>query len=1033
MLVAALSLDHPTATPRDLLIDRLWPDGAPTTARKSLQNHVARLRRALTASVIVTTENGYRLADGVEIDALEITAAVLGPGHVSAWGLPTGRPFGELGSAAPGVAAARRRVVAARTELRLRLARLEPDSSSSFALLERALDEDPYAENAWVELAKTYAEAGRRRDAAQAFSRARQTLGRAGLTVGDGLGDAERLLFAGSPVMPSTGDTAVPGMVVAGSQLRLRDAIVSESTKVPSATVIYGPAGIGKTTVLEHVATGLSAQGIRVIVTRCEAEPVLSLEPIAVVVEDLLERVPSLVEELHDPAPLSLLSPAIASAIGGVRRVLDPERRRLQSAVVRLFNHPDLQPLTIVVDDLHWSTPATRELLGGAVDHARAGGDRLSVVASWRGPRPEAPLGRSESTCIEVLGLQVEEIETAVGAFVDQPTERREIAHRLSDATAGNPLFVREMLRTMAAAPMVGGESSVLPILSTPALVSTLLEARVARLPTAALNAARAAAVLGRGQEIADVLAIAPGGDVEACIEAGIVRVVSRGSTEFDHDLLRRAVLDSLGPARRVELHDLAARAIEASPRSADRVTEIAHHTVEAGALDPLGAAHYARLAAQIHASRAHHIEAADILGRAASVLEETEHWPARRLELVIEAGAALLRAGDPDARATLESALELAGELDDPNLFATATIEFCKLGPTTESGINDPVAVAAIERALERVGDRGLRAQVAGAATMVFSLGGAGSRCRELLEQALLDARADGRPEVLAAVLPFAYMSLSRPEDLARRRGLAEELAQVGSSLRRPDVEWEAYQLRFSNALQSADPALRRDLVEMEALAAAVQGRSRDWQMQYLRASVAQLDGDLVRSEEIITASLEYTDSVAASRIVAAFGVHLLALRALQGRLSELVDELIDISGDQPGVGAWQAALAMAAAEAGRYDIAVESFDRATENELSIIEHDFSFTGALFCLGRTAVVLEDSSRAELILPFIEPWADRWSWVGTTTLGPLGEVTSDCLDLVGRTADATTVRGATASAARRLDAPLYLARLGSPV
>ncbi len=1033
MLLAALSVDHPAATPRDVLIDRLWPEGAPTTARKSLQNHVARLRRALGHGVITTIEDGYRLSDDLKLNVVEIANAASGPGSVP---IPTpaeGLPFAELASAAPGVTEARRRVISARTELRLHLARHEGDSSSSLAFLERAVDEDPYAEHAWLDLAEKYGASGRRRDAAQTFSRARRTLAGAGLAMGDGLGDAERLLLANSPGMPWTSNNGVTAMVVVGSQNRLRDEVVSEANNGPKATVIYGPAGAGKTTVLELVATGLSGRGMQVTATRCEAEPVLPLEPIAVVVENILERAPFLVNELDDPAPLSLLSPAVASIIGRARGIFDPERRRLQSAVVNLLNHPALQPLAILVDDLHWSTATTRALIGAAVDHARTTGAGPSLVASWRGPRPEAPLGTSESTCIEVRGLDVDEIETVLGTLVDLPTERHALAARLHAATAGNPLFVREMIRSFAADPVVGGDFPALLGGPTPALVSTLLAARVGRLSVGAGRAAQAAAVLGRGQETADVLAIAPGGDVEACIDAGILRVASPGSTEFDHDLLRQAVLDSLGPVRRVELHDIAARAIEESPRSADRLTEIAHHTVEAGVLDPLGAAHYATEAAQVHTSRAHHLEAADILGRAASVLEETACWPARRVELVIEAGAALMRAGDPNARTTLESGLELATEVEDPILHAAATIELCKLGPTSESGADDPVAVTAIERALREVGDRGLRARVAAAATMVFSLGGDGARCREMINSALHDARADGRPEVLAAVMPFAYMALSQPEDLDRRRLLAEELAQVGGSLRRPDVEWEASLLRFGNALQSGHATLRDDLARMETLAAVVQERARDWQMEYLRATVAQLDGDLERSEEIITGSLEYTDCVAASRVVAVFGVHLLALRALQGRLPELVDELKNIAADQPGVGAWQGALAMAAAEAGRHDIAAESFDRATEDDLGLIERDFSYTGVLFCLGRAAVVLGDAVRAATILPFIEPWADRWSWVGTTTLGPLGEVAADCFGLVGRAADAAAARDAAMSATRQLGAPLYSARLVGPV
>src|SRR4051794_16302347 len=46
-LLAALVVDAPRVVPTATLIERLWGDRAPTTARTALQVHVNRLRRAL--------------------------------------------------------------------------------------------------------------------------------------------------------------------------------------------------------------------------------------------------------------------------------------------------------------------------------------------------------------------------------------------------------------------------------------------------------------------------------------------------------------------------------------------------------------------------------------------------------------------------------------------------------------------------------------------------------------------------------------------------------------------------------------------------------------------------------------------------------------------------------------------------------------------------------------------------------------------------------------------------------------------------
>lgn len=1009
-LLAALAASHPDPVARDTLIDRLWPDGAPATARKSLHNHVSRLRDVAGADAVETTSDGYRLSPTLEV--------VLDD---------RGAPLTELDRRGPGVEAAKRRLVRERTARRLADADAVDDASTRVALLEVAVEDDPDAEPAWISLAHAYADAGRRREAAHSFTRARRSLSDAGLTPGPELEDAERAFLSGAAAaaVPS-GETA--SARVAPSQLARRDDVVATAVAGPTFVVVHGPAGIGKTTVLELAGPRLAAAGWHVVLSRCEAEPVRPLEPVSVIVEDLLSRVPEIVHELSDPAPLALLGPEISQHLRGESGVRDPERRRLERSVVELLTHPDLQPLAIVIDDLHWSTAATRGFLAAAVRAAAEGGVPFSVLAGWRGARPAELTSEAPTVFVEASGLTEDEIRDLVADHADAMSTARQIAV----ATGGNPLFVRELVRRrddIDLAALLDAEDGIEQV---PASISALLDARVARLSRRAAATIAAAAILGRRQHVADIDMIVGSGDLEECLHEGILRTVAPGVTEFDHDLLRRTVLDSLGPARRIELHDAAARAIESSPSARDRVTEVAHHAVAAGSLDPLGAAHYAQLAASVHTGQANHRQAADILGGAADVLAAAERWPARRAELLVDQGAALLRVGDPDARAVFDAALDLTAGFDDPHLYGRAVVELCRLGPTTESGANDVDAVAAIDRALALVAEPGLLARVAAAATMVHSMGGETQRCRELLELALNAAEADGRPETWAEVLPYSYMTLSEPTDLPQRSEIADRLVEVGAALRRPDVEWEAHQIRFSTSLQLGGPDIRTHLARLETLAAAIQERSREWEMHYLRSTVAQLDGRLEESEAIITASLDFADCVAASRVIAVYGVHLLALRLVAGRSDELLEDLRSLADDQPGVGAWQAGLALAAANGGHEDLARSSFATAIADDLAILDRDFSYTAGLFCLGGTAAALADEELAGQILPHIEPLATRWSWVGTTTLGPMAAPVAGCLDAVGRTDEAAAVRSQGRVAARALDAPDYERLLADP-
>src|SRR6188472_4178138 len=68
-LLAILLLHRNEVVSTERLIDELWGERPPKTARKSLQLHVSRLRRALPAGTLEPQPPGYRLL--VEPDQLD--------------------------------------------------------------------------------------------------------------------------------------------------------------------------------------------------------------------------------------------------------------------------------------------------------------------------------------------------------------------------------------------------------------------------------------------------------------------------------------------------------------------------------------------------------------------------------------------------------------------------------------------------------------------------------------------------------------------------------------------------------------------------------------------------------------------------------------------------------------------------------------------------------------------------------------------------------------------------------------------------
>jgi DNA-binding SARP family transcriptional activator len=69
-LLALLALNAGHVVGADAIVDGLWGDAPPASARKTLQTYVSNLRRVLGFDVLVTEGAGYRLrvdADSVDV------------------------------------------------------------------------------------------------------------------------------------------------------------------------------------------------------------------------------------------------------------------------------------------------------------------------------------------------------------------------------------------------------------------------------------------------------------------------------------------------------------------------------------------------------------------------------------------------------------------------------------------------------------------------------------------------------------------------------------------------------------------------------------------------------------------------------------------------------------------------------------------------------------------------------------------------------------------------------------------------------
>jgi ABC-type oligopeptide transport system substrate-binding subunit/DNA-binding SARP family transcriptional activator len=381
------------------------------------------------------------------------------------------------------------------------------------------------------------------------------------------------------------------------------------------AVLLTGEAGAGRTRLAEAFLAFARQQGSITAIARCiPTSRHLAYAPVA----DWF-RSNALAAQLKQ-APrqqaaevLRLVEPASAAEPkGGAADTWGP--RRLWEAVTAALLGRSRAPVTLLIDDAHWCDAWTLNWLTYAFRLAPRA--PLLVLMSARGDELD------ENTALDAVRLSLD----AAGAWSDLPIHplgpdataelaRHVTGGELSDAaatrlqriTAGNPLFLIEMLRAdPAQAALVEQPTGELPdgecpscpenIALTPRL-DAVMRQRLERLSETARALAQTAAVIGQPFSLALLLQTS-GLTEEALLPAlddlwqrQVIREHGNDRYDFAHELLRAAVHRSVGPLRRKALHRAIAGALEQLPdeRGLDSAAALARHWSLGG--DPVRAA----------------------------------------------------------------------------------------------------------------------------------------------------------------------------------------------------------------------------------------------------------------------------------------------------------------------------------------------------------------------------------------------------------------------------------------------------------
>jgi hypothetical protein len=755
-----------------------------------------------------------------------------------------------------------------------------------------------------------------------------------------------------------------------------------------SLVLVTGEPGIGKTRLMSELARVGSERGVQVVTGRCWEEGGAPpywpwLQVIRALGGDLEELV---VFTNSTGAPLS--TPRAVMPEGGRLRLFDVVGAFLTAASSE-------RPILVVLDDLHAGDEPSLLLLrylGDALAEAR-----ILLVASYREADKRvrelsdvfAELARV-GTRIPLRGLEPADIEAYVATVTESTVSRRAVA-RLHEVTGGNPFFLGEVVRLLAAGESLDERAGDL-LLRIPEEVRALIRRRVAALPREAVATLRLAAVIGREFDLhllQRASRLSPARLTAVLADAAAVRLIAEVAAtprrySFTHDLVRETLYGDLPLRRRAELHYTVGRLLEsAHGEDVDpHLSEIAHHLFLASPLgDAAQALEYLVRAGDRASAVLGYEDAAIHFQHALELLAAAgDGSTGRRGELLLRLGDAQWRSGDGGAaRLTFERGIDAARRSAEPELLARAALAYVTalggfllyerfpLG-STGSGLLEE-ALAALPPS-----DSPLRSHLlAHLALEMWSGFEPVERRVAISEEAIAMARRLGDAEALLTGLHSRHWALTGPGRARERLAHTEEMLLVAKESLKPETEFLAHDARLHCYLELCDRwGTETEIQAMTAITEQIRQPFHRWHTVRLRTLGATLDGRFADAERLAQEALELARLLQSeyTTYVSRYA-QMLAIRWAQGRLPELWPEIQDHGERFPWIPRWRDALA--AAELNDEEAARRELERHAVRGFAELPRDGNWIVHVCSLADACVLVRDERRGlqlyELLLP----------------------------------------------------------------
>jgi DNA-binding CsgD family transcriptional regulator len=333
-------------------------------------------------------------------------------------------------------------------------------------------------------------------------------------------------------------------------ELALIDTFLAASAAEPTALVLAGDAGAGKSTLWHAAVAAARQRGFLVLCTRpTQAERGLAYVGLGDLFDGVLDLV---LADLPTPRRRALEVVLLREEAGDV---VDPRALGLAIRTALQLLARDWR-LVVAIDDAQWLDDASSGALSFALRRVDTGNVMLLLtrrvereagpagkVAAARPVGPEGALAAGEVQRLAVGPLSVEALHLLIrqrlGRTFARPTMRR-----LHQTAGGNPFYALELARSLDRA------ASDVPV---PDSLAELVRHRLGALPAATRDALLVVAALGRPDR---VLAAAAGVDEHDLGPAVLADVVELDEdVRFTHPLLSSTVYGDAEPDARRAVH----------------------------------------------------------------------------------------------------------------------------------------------------------------------------------------------------------------------------------------------------------------------------------------------------------------------------------------------------------------------------------------------------------------------------------------------------------------------------------------------